>query len=164
MLKYSSHHSPSDAGRGGNLSRGSIYAGIFSEAVIPYQRHRRILPLLQLGCLRYLKAMSSVRNPQEKKQLSYERDHYNRNGESNKSWRKTKPKKKRKARKSFRKASNDLVKIVAGEVTSLNAVKKLGSVSQRKVTDWGAIHLREFVENRKEMRQARIDSRKHPPS
>ncbi len=92
MLKYSSHHSPSDAGRGGNLSSGSIYAGIFGEAEIPYLRHRRILPLLQLGFLRYLKAMSSVRNPQEKKQLSYERDHYNRNGESNKSWRKTKPK------------------------------------------------------------------------
>lgn len=128
------------------------------ESGLSFQRHRRILPLLQLGFLRYFKTMSSVRNPQEKKQLSYERDHYNRNGENNKSWRKTKPKKKQCARKSFRKASNDLVKVMGDGDAAVNVVRKLGSISQNKVNDWGAIHLRQFIANRQQMRQERNDS------
>jgi ribosomal protein L32E len=35
--------------------------------------------------------MSKVKSASEKKRLSYERDHYNRSGENNKSWRKAKP-------------------------------------------------------------------------
>lgn len=54
--------------------------------------------------------MSSVRHPQEKKRLSYERDHYNRNGKNNKSWRKAKPVKKQAARRSFRRAADALVR------------------------------------------------------
>lgn len=104
------------------------------------------------------KFMSAVQNPQEKKRLSYVRDHYNRNGENNKSWRRKKPIKKRDARRAFRKASNDLVKVIADGDGPVNAVKKLGSVLQSKVHDWGAIHLRQFVENRKEQRQVRADS------
>ncbi|MBB5036524.1 hypothetical protein [Prosthecobacter dejongeii] len=105
--------------------------------------------------------MSSIRNPQEKKRLSYNRDHYNRNGENNKSWRKKKPLKKRSSRKSFRKTSNDLVKVVAdGNDAPVNAAKKLGDLCQSKVLDWGSIHLREFVTNRKEMRQERSQSDK----
>ena len=39
--------------------------------------------------------MSTVKTPTEKKRLAYERDHYNRNGESNKAWRKAKPPERR---------------------------------------------------------------------
>ena len=38
-------------------------------------------------------AMSSIHTPQEKKRLAYQRDHSNRNAESNKAWRKAKPRK-----------------------------------------------------------------------
>jgi hypothetical protein len=104
--------------------------------------------------------MSTVHNPQEKKRLSYERDHYNRNGENNKSWRKAKPIKKKKAVKSFRKSSNDLTKVVARGDAPMNAEKKLGSLKQKKVVDWGSIRLGDFVANRKEMRATRVGSRK----
>ncbi|MBK8479214.1 MAG: hypothetical protein IPL39_23920 [Opitutaceae bacterium] len=93
--------------------------------------------------------MSSTHTPQEKKRLSYSRDHYNRNGENNKSWRKAKPLKKRKAVRAFRKASNDLTKVVAGGAAPKNAEKRLGSIRKKKILDWGSIHLSEFVATRK---------------
>ena len=95
--------------------------------------------------------MSSIRTPREKKRLAYERDHYNRNGESNKAWRKAKPLKKAKARRAFRKASKDLLRVAGTEpdAASDNVARKQNSIRQRRVNDWGAIHLREFVETRR---------------
>jgi hypothetical protein len=95
--------------------------------------------------------MSSIHTPKEKKRLAYERDHYNRNGESNKAWRKAKPLKKTKARKAFRKASKDLLRVVGTEPdgASDSVVRKQNSIRQRRVNDWGAIHLREFVATRR---------------
>lgn len=70
--------------------------------------------------------MSSVRHPREKKRLAYSRDHYNRNGESNKGWRKTKPLKKAKAQRAFRRKSNDLLATCPPEETApLASVRKL---------------------------------------
>ncbi len=93
--------------------------------------------------------MSKVTSPTEKKRIAYERDHYNRNGESNKAWRKTKPLKKAKARRAFRKASKDFLQVV-GDSTDApeSAARKEGSVQQRRVEDWGAIYLRKFVATR----------------
>jgi len=95
--------------------------------------------------------MGSIRKPQEKKRLAYERDHYNRNGESNKAWRKAKPLKKARARRAFRKASKDLLRVVGHEpdTASESVVRKQNSIRQRRVKDWGAIHLREFVATRR---------------
>lgn len=104
--------------------------------------------------------MSTIRNPKEKKRLSYERDHYNRNGENNKSWRKAKPLKKRKAVKAFRKSSNDLIKVVGGGDGAMNAERKLMSLRKEKIVDWGSIRLGDFVAGRKEMRAKRVNSRK----
>src|SRR5687768_17298379 len=104
--------------------------------------------------------MSSVHNPQEKKRLSYARDHYNRNGESNKAWRKAKPVKKRRARKGFRKSLNDLTRVVAAGQASENAERKLGSLRKKKVNDWGSIHLKEFVATRKRERSNRVKAKK----
>jgi len=71
-------------------------------------------------------AMSSIHTPQEKKRLAYQRDHYNRNGESNKAWRKAKPRKKAKARRAFRKASNDLLRVSGDqpETVSESVIRK----------------------------------------
>lgn len=91
--------------------------------------------------------MSSIRTPQEKKRLAYQRDHYNRNGESNKAWRKAKPRKKAKARRAFRKANNDLLRVSGDQPESV--LRKQSSIRQRRVNDWGAIHLKEFVATRR---------------
>lgn len=95
--------------------------------------------------------MSSIRTPREKKRLAYERDHYNRNGESNKAWRKAKPLKKTKARRAYRKANKDLLRVAGTEpdMASDSVVRKQNSIRQRRVNDWGAIHLREFVKTRR---------------
>lgn len=106
--------------------------------------------------------MSSVHTPQEKKRLAYQRDHYNRNGESNKSWRKVKPLKKAKARRAYRKASNDLLRVVGDqeEVVAESAVEKQGSLRQQSVHDWGAIHLKVFVATRRVRNGLNKDAKK----
>lgn len=105
--------------------------------------------------------MSSVRNPQEKKRLAYSRDHYNRNGESNKAWRKTKPLKKAKAQRAFRKKSNDLLATCTPEEAApLASLRNLQGARVRKITDWGSISLRDFVAGRKAKRQAMIGAKK----
>jgi hypothetical protein len=95
--------------------------------------------------------MSSIHTPQQKKLLAYQRDHYNRNGESNKAWRKAKSVKKARARRAFRKVSNDLLHVCADGPESVphSALRKQASIRQRRVTDWGAIHLKEFVATRR---------------
>jgi hypothetical protein len=105
--------------------------------------------------------MSAVRHPLEKKRLAYSRDHYNRNGESNKAWRKTKPLKKAKAQRAFRKKSNDLLATCTSEETApLASVRKRESARLRKITDWGSVALHDFVKGRKAKRQAMIGARK----
>lgn len=95
--------------------------------------------------------MSRVKHPSEKKRLAYERDHYNRNGESNKAWRKTKPLKKAKARRAYRKAANHLTRSETENETHAVACKP-GSVRQQRVGDWGSLSLRAFVDSRKKRR------------
>ena len=51
----------------------------------------------------------------------YERDHYIRGGQHDKGWRKIKPLKKTKARRAFRKASNDHTRSSAVEETTPTA-------------------------------------------
>lgn len=54
--------------------------------------------------------MSSIQNPQEKKRLSYERDHYAKGAKSDKGFRNTWPKKKRKANRAIRHATATLTR------------------------------------------------------
>jgi hypothetical protein len=54
--------------------------------------------------------MSSVHSPQQKKRLSYERDHYAKGAKSDKGFRKTWPRKKRKANRAFRHAADTLTR------------------------------------------------------
>ncbi len=95
--------------------------------------------------------MSKVTSPPEKKRLAYERDHYNRNGESNKAWRRKKPCLKAKARRAFRRISNGLLQAAdpSPEEAPETLARKQGEVRQRRVRDWGPIHLREFVVTRR---------------
>jgi hypothetical protein len=105
--------------------------------------------------------ISSVKNPSEKKRHAYERDHYNRNGEANKAWRKAKPLKKSKARRAFRKNANDLTKILTAEDSApATAVRKEGRIRQTVVADWGSVHLAEFVQSRLERRAASVGAKK----
>ena len=68
--------------------------------------------------------------------------------------------KKRKAIRAFRKASNDLIKVVAGDAAPKNAERKLSSVRKQKIEDWGSIHLAEFVAARKARRAKRVGRHK----
>jgi hypothetical protein len=105
--------------------------------------------------------VSSVKNPVEKKRHAYERDHYNRNGEANKAWRKAKPLKKAKARRAFRKNANDLTKVlVAEDAAAAAAVRRQGSIKQRQVNDWGSVHLAKFVQSRLEGKVASVGAKK----
>jgi len=105
--------------------------------------------------------MSKVKDPVEKKRLAYERDHYSRAGESNKSWRKKKPFKKAKARRVFRKASNDLTRVFAvEEAVPITAIRRLGGAKQHKVKDWGVMSLKEFVKSRFARRAAGVGAKK----
>ncbi len=89
--------------------------------------------------------MSSVKNPIEKKRLAYERDHYNRNGESNKAWRKAKPVKKAKARRAFRKTANDLTRVcTTGDGGPSAAARKKEGIQKRRGADLGGKGIREF--------------------
>ena len=105
--------------------------------------------------------MSKVKNPVEKKRHAYERDHYNRSGQGNKGWRKMKPLKKAKARRAFRKTSNDLTRSsVTEETTTVAATRKHGGVKQREVPEWGAMNLKAFVESRLSRRAAGVGAKK----
>jgi hypothetical protein len=105
--------------------------------------------------------MSRVKNPEEKKRLSLERDHRNASGEPPKAWRKQKPLKKAKSRRAFRKASNDLLQITLDESDApRNAVRKSGSVKQAHIIDWGPVRLGSHVAGRLAHRQATVGARK----
>ena len=105
--------------------------------------------------------MSKVKDPVEKKRLAYERDHYNRGGESNKGWRKKKPLKKAKARRAFRKISNDLTRVpTVEEATPVAAIRRLAGLKQHEVRDWGVMSLKEFVKSRFARRAASVGAKK----
>jgi hypothetical protein len=105
--------------------------------------------------------MSTVKNPTKKKQVSYERDHYNRGGEHSKAWRKAKPLKKAKARRAYRKTANDLSRVCAeDEAAPIAATRKHDGIQQRRVDDWGAIGLRDFVASRLDRREATVGAKK----
>ena len=105
--------------------------------------------------------MSKVSHPEEKKRLSYERDHYNRGGQHDKAWRKIKPRKKTDARRAFRKALNNLVPAQVSEENEGKAVlRRIGSQQQEKVLDYGARPLGELVPSVIEGRKARVGAKK----
>lgn len=95
--------------------------------------------------------MSRVTSPPEKKRLAYERDHYAK-GKHDKGWRQARRVRKTHARRAFRKASNDLLRVCAetlAESNPTNAQRKQAGLRQRKVLVWGACTLREFVATRR---------------
>jgi hypothetical protein len=92
--------------------------------------------------------------PQQKKALSYKRDHYTRGGESTDAWRKAKPLKKRKAVRSQRRNQDTALKkrVDAEADAETSAVRRLTSVRQKEVEDWGVMSLAEYVKNRQDRR------------
>jgi len=92
--------------------------------------------------------MSSITHPEVKKRLSLRHDHFNRNGQSNKAWRRIKPLNNRKAARAFRKSSNDLLKSDTEHVDN-NASRRMLSLKTRKVLDWGSVHLGEWLQRKR---------------
>lgn len=89
--------------------------------------------------------MSKVKDPVEKKRLSYERDHYCQSGQSDKAWRKIKPLKKAKARRAYRKASNGILRSCLDEAAVPLAIsRKREGIRQRRVNAWGSVSLRKL--------------------
>ena len=105
--------------------------------------------------------MSSIKNPLEKKRLAYLKDHYVRGGESDKNWRKTKPLKKAKANRAFRKKTNGLLPVcIDDETAPVASIRKLEGARKKAVSQMGAVHLKQFVARRKAKREAMIGARK----
>jgi hypothetical protein len=95
--------------------------------------------------------------PQEKKKLSYARDHVNRSSENQKAWRKAKPLKKRKAVRSIRKAVSDILR---SKEEDLDSSPKLLSLKQKKIEDWGVRNLGDHINLQKKWRAGRVGLRK----
>lgn len=99
--------------------------------------------------------MSSVRTPQEKKRLAYERDHYAKSeyDKARNGWRI----KKHKARRSYRHAADSLAKAAAldGESDA-----KIPAVQQQRVRRWGVPSLRERVAQKLDRRIRSVGAKK----
>src|SRR5215212_8315878 len=93
--------------------------------------------------------MSSVRTPQEKKRLAYERDHYAKSkyDKARKGWRI----KKHEARRSYRRAADSLTKAAALDGESDAHVS---AVAQKPVRRWGVSSLRERVARKLDRRRS----------
>ncbi|MCW1924054.1 hypothetical protein OKA05_15915 [Luteolibacter arcticus] len=105
--------------------------------------------------------MSSIKNPLEKKRIAYLHDHCYRGCPSNKGWRKSKPLKKAKARRAFRKKANDLARVCLSEDAAPSAsIRKQNGTRQAKVFDWGPVALAKFVAWKKSKREEMIGARK----
>src|SRR5882762_10277479 len=99
--------------------------------------------------------MSSVRTPQEKKQLAYERDHYAKSkvDKARKTWRT----KKHKARRSYRHAADSLARAAAFDGGS---DAKISAVQQRLVRRWPVPSLHEKVAHKLDRRVRSVGARK----
>ncbi len=93
--------------------------------------------------------------PQEKKQISYERDHYNRGGQSLPSWWRLKPGKKKFIHSLRRRRRMQFLKFSSEHEPEITAQRKYTTLRISKVEDWGAIRLREFVDTRRARSQRR---------
>lgn len=99
--------------------------------------------------------MSSVHDPQEKKQLAYERDHYakSEHDKARNAWRT----KKHKARRSYRHSVDSLARSAAFDAESDS---KISAVRQQVVRRWGVPSLRERVGEKLKRRARDIGAKK----
>jgi hypothetical protein len=105
--------------------------------------------------------MSRIKDPGEKKRLAYEQEYRNAYGEPPKAWRKQKPLKKAKARRAFRKATNDLLQATLGEADApQNVLRKAGSIRKEEILDHGKVKLGSYVKARIETRKSMVGARK----
>ncbi len=80
--------------------------------------------------------MKRARTPQEKKLLSYEKDHRDSYGESNKGSRKTVPRKKQVSNQRYRHNVNQLVKISAENTEEIeNKINDIRNIRWKKSND-----------------------------
>jgi hypothetical protein len=87
--------------------------------------------------------MSSIRNPQTKKAMSYVRDHRVRGGENDKAFRQKWPVKKRKASRAWRHAADGLLRRAMTEAEP-DADTRL--IERRHLAKWGVVSLAQSVE------------------
>src|SRR5215472_1919184 len=99
--------------------------------------------------------MSSVRNPQEKKRMAYDRDHYakSKHDKSRNRWRT----KKHKARRSFRHAADSLTRTA---VFDGDSDSKISAIKQRPHGRWAAPSMREVVAHNLRRRFRSIGAKK----
>jgi hypothetical protein len=97
------------------------------------------------------------RSPQEKKQMSYRKDHIELSAESRHAFRKKWPKKKDRAQRAERRIARETVRrTTEGESDSLLLGATRGKAQPRK---WGAMPLGEYVRDRQDTRLRRAGER-----
>jgi hypothetical protein len=107
--------------------------------------------------------MSSVRNPQSKKSISYARDHRVRGGESDKAFRRKWPFKKRKACRAWRHAADGQLRRALAEA---EPDVDFRPIQRRHLVKWGVVSLAkcvEYAENDREGRAFRRSKHKTAP-
>ena len=100
--------------------------------------------------------MSAVHTPQEKKRLSYERDHRVRGGESDKAFRRNWPMKKRKASRSFRHSADSMTRAA---ITNPERDIDFRVIRKRELTKWGVGSLGQMVANRRAKQALRFGAK-----
>jgi len=95
--------------------------------------------------------MSTVKTPQEKKRLSYKRDHVVDGGENDKSFRKKWPKKKARINRAHRrKVAQVFVVPCAADADEAESISK--TIKRPKARKWGVVSLGEAVASHQESR------------
>jgi len=100
--------------------------------------------------------MNSVHTPQEKKRLSYERDHRVRGGENDKAFRRKWPIKKRKASRSFRHAAESMTLLA---LQNAEADIDFRIIKKQQLTKWGVASLGDTVTARQALRASRFGAK-----
>ena len=101
--------------------------------------------------------MGSIRTPQEKKRLSYDRDRRVRGGESDKAFRKAWPIKKRKANRAFRRQAEVMThstKLDPDAETDVRIIKR------GRLVKWGVTKLRDDVARKQKRRAESFGAKK----
>ena len=103
--------------------------------------------------------MSTVKNPQEKKRLSYKKDHVVDGGENDKSFRKKWPRKKARINRAHRrKVAQVFTAPTTVDADEADSVTK--TIKRPKACKWGVLPLGEAVANHQESRVRNHGARK----
>lgn len=104
--------------------------------------------------------MKKRRSPQEKKNLSYKKDHVIISGENNKSFRKGWPRKKARTNRTFRHKVAQALNPSQSDFESPTRQLDYSSIKREPIKKWGVTPLGQAVKEKHAQRERKIGTRK----